>query len=98
MDIKVFFNFPYALKQTFNKENYLLLRAVIKEEIINQISADCTNRQKMRNVKLYACNFVKKYFKSSNIIVNYLLSLLVKNMEIFTQAIYDDLKLVVEEL
>lgn len=93
------FNFKRKFQETFTAENFALLRAVIKEEIIKQVKNNVPGQEKMDAVVNKAVDFISKHVHSSNTIVQWIIdNVLIKGLRLIAQSIYDDLKEVIEGL
>ena len=93
------FNFKKKFQEVATKENFALLHAVIKEEIIKQVKAKIPGEEKMNAVIQVAIDFINKHMHSSNTIVQWIIDhVLIKGIRILAQSIYDDLKEVIKNL
>lgn len=93
------FSFKKAFQAIFSAENFALLRSVIKEEIINQIKQNVPGEEKMNAVVDCVVDFINKHLSSDNSIVQWIIdNILIKNIRLVAQSIYDDLKDVIEGL
>ena len=93
------FNFKKAFAQVATPENYTLLHAVIKEEIIKQVKAKIPGEEKMNAVIEKAIEFINKHMHSKNGIVQWIIDhVLIKGIRILAQSIYEDLKEVIKNL
>lgn len=93
------FNFKKKFQEIFTEENFKLLRAVIKEEIIKQIKANVPGQEKMDAVVEAAVQYINKHMHSTNKIVQWIIDhVLIKGIRLLAQSIYDDLKEVIKGL
>lgn len=93
------FSFKGDFKKVFSPENFALLRALAKEKIIEQVKEKYPGQEKMDNVVNALIDYIKKHMKSDNGIVNWLVdNILIPNIRLIAQAIYDDLKQIVKGL
>lgn len=99
MGIFDIFNFKKHFQAIATPENFALLRAVVKEEIVKQIKKNVPGQEKMDAVVDKAVDFINKHMNSSNGIVQWIIdTLLIKNIRLVAQSIYDDLKEVIKGL
>lgn len=99
MSIFDVFSFKKKFEQLFTPENFALLRAVVKEEIIKQVKANIPGQEKMDTVVDKAIEFINKHIHSDNKIVQWIIdNILIKNIRLVAQSIYDDLKEIIEGL
>lgn len=93
------FNFKKKFQEVATKENFALLHAVIKEEIVKQVKAKIPGEEKMNAVIEKAVDFINKHMHSENGIVQWIIDhVLIKGIRILAQSIYDDLKEVIKNL
>lgn len=93
------FNFKKSFEKVATKENFELLRAVIKEEIIKQVKAKIDGQEKMDAVVAAAIDFINKHIHSNNSIVQWIIdNVLIQGIRTLSQSIYDDLKEIVKGL
>jgi len=93
------FNFKKKFAEVATKENFALLHAVIKEEIIKQIKAKVPGEDKMKAVIEKAIDFINKHMHSDNGIVQWIIDhVLIKGIRVLAQSIYEDLKEVIKNL
>lgn len=93
------FNFKKAFENTFTPENFSMLRDLIKEQIIAQIKKNVPGQEKMDAVVNAAVEFINKHIHSNNSIVQWIIdNILIKNLRLVAQSIYDDLKDVIKGL
>lgn len=94
------FNFKKKFQEIATKENFDLLRAVIKEEIKKQAKENSKKgEEKMNAVVEKAIAYIKKHMHSSNSLVQWIVdNVLIKGIRNITQAIYNDLKEIIENL
>ncbi len=94
------FSFKKEFKKVFTAENFTILRAAIKEKIIEQVKEKAKKgEQKMDAVVELGVEFIRKHMASDNGIVNWITeNILIPNFRLFSQAIYEDLKQVVKGL
>lgn len=93
------FNFKDKFQQVFCEDNFLLLKGIIKEEIINQIKNNIPGQEKMDIVVQKAVDFINKHLQSSNSLVQWIIdNILIKGVRLLSQSIYDDLKEFVQGL
>jgi len=99
MSIFDVFSFKKKFQQIFTPENFALLRGVVKEEIIKQVKANIPGQEKMNAVVDKAIDFINKHLHSENKIVQWIIdNILIKNIRLVAQSIYDDLKEIIEGL
>ena len=99
MSIFDIFNFKKDLQEVATKANFDDLRGVIKSAIIKQIKSKIAGEKKMDKVVDTVVDWVKKHVHSKNKIVQWLIDrILIPNVRLLAQAIYDDLKEVIKGL
>lgn len=86
------FSFKKKFTETINVENFLLIKSIIKEEIINQSIKNINGSQKMENVVNCVNLFMDKHVTTDNKIVQWIINIIKKYINVFAQTIYDDLK------
>lgn len=86
------FSFKKKFTETINVENFLLIKSIIKEEIINQSIKNINGSQKMENVVNCVNLFIDKHVTTDNKIVRWIINIIKKYINVFAQTIYDDLK------
>ena len=86
------FSFKNKFTETINVENFLLIKSIIKEEIINQSIKNINGSQKMENVVNCVNLFIDKHVTTDNKIVQWIINIIKKYINVFAQTIYDDLK------
>ena len=86
------FSFKKKFTETINVENFLLIKSIIKEEIINQSIKNIKNKKKMENVVNCVNLFIDKHVTTDNKIVQWIINIIKKYINVFAQTIYDDLK------
>ena len=86
------FSFKNKFTETINVENFLLIKSIIKEEIINQSIKNINGSQKMENVVNCVNSFIDKHVTTDNKIVQWIINIIKKYINVFAQTIYDDLK------
>lgn len=86
------FSFKKKFTETINVENFLLIKSIIKEEIINQSIKNINGSQKMENVVNCVNLFIDKHVTTDNKIVQWIINIIKKYTNVFAQTIYDDLK------
>ena len=86
------FSFKNKFTETINVENFLLIKSIIKEEIINQSIKNIDGSQKMENVVNCVNSFIDKHVTTDNKIVQWIINIIKKYINVFAQTIYDDLK------
>lgn len=86
------FSFKKKFTETINVENFLLIKSIIKEEIINQSIKNMNGSQKMENVVNCVNSFIDKHVTTDNKIVEWIINIIKKYINVFAQTIYDDLK------
>lgn len=86
------FSFKKKFTETINVENFLLIKSIIKEEIINQSIKNINGSQKMENVVNCVNSFIDKHVTTDNKIVEWIINIIKKYINVFAQTIYDDLK------
>lgn len=86
------FSFKKKFTETINVENFLLIKSIIKEEIINQSIKNINGSQKMENVVNCVNSFIDKHVTTDNKIVQWIINIIKKYINVFAQTIYDDLK------
>lgn len=94
------FNFKKKFQEIATKENFELLRAVIKEEIKKQAKQKGKKGlEKMNAVVDEAIKYINTHIHSSNAIVQWIIdNVLIKGIRTLTQSIYDDLAEVIKGL
>ena len=85
-------SFKKKFTETINVENFLLIKSIIKEEIINQSIKNINGSQKMENVVNCVNLFIDKHVTTDNKIVQWIINIIKKYINVFAQTIYDDLK------
>ena len=99
MSIFDIFNFKAKFQQVATPENFALLRAVIREEIVKQIKAKIPGQDKMDAVVAKAEEYIHTHMTTDNKIVQWIIDvILIGNIRIITQAVYDDLKEIIKGL
>lgn len=100
MSIFDVFNFKRKLEEVVTTENFLLVRNTIKEGIVAQVKeTSLTGLEKMNNVVDKVVALIKEKIKSDNKYVQWLIdNILVKNVRLVAQSIYDDLKAIIQDL
>ena len=63
-----------------------------KRQIIIQIDSELNNQQKKNKVDMYVKLYILNNFKSTNKIVAFLVNLLIENVPVITQYLFDLLK------
>lgn len=86
------FSFKKKFTETINIENFLLIKSIIKEEIINQSIKNINGSQKMENVVNCVNLFIDKHVTTDNKVVQWIINIIKKYINVFAQTIYDDLK------
>ena len=86
------FSFKKKFTETINVENFLLIKSIIKEEIINQSIKNINGSQKMENVVNCVNLFIDKHVTTDNKIVQWIINIIKKYINVFAQTVYDDLK------
>lgn len=86
------FSFKKKFTEIINVENFLLIKSIIKEEIINQSIKNINGSQKMENVVNCVNSFIDKHVTTDNKIVQWIINIIKKYINVFAQTIYDDLK------
>lgn len=93
------FNFKKDFAAVFTPENFALVRAMIIDNIIKQVKAKIPGQEKMDIVIETVTAFLKKHIYSKNTIVQWIIdNILIKNIRLVAQSIYDDLKTVIKGL
>lgn len=93
------FNFKKDFAAVFTPENFALIRAMIIDNITKQIKAKLPGQEKMDAVVKALTDFIKKHVHSKNGIVQWIIdNILIKNIRLVAQSIYDDLKTVIKGL
>jgi len=93
------FSFKSKLQEVATKENFDLIRDLIKQEIIKQVKKKIEGSEKMDNVVETIVNYIKEHIHSDNKIVQWLIdNILIANIRTIAQAIYDDLKEIIKGL
>ena len=93
------FNFKKDFAAVFTPENFALIRAMIIDNITKQIKAKVPGQEKMDAVVEALVAFIKKHVHSKNGIVQWIIdNILIKNIRLVAQSIYDDLKTVIKGL
>lgn len=99
MAILDIFNFKKDFAAVFTPDNFALIRAMIIEYITKQIKKNIPGQEKMDNVIEAVTEFIKKHVHSKNGIVQWIIdNILIKNIRLVAQSIYDDLKTVIKGL
>lgn len=100
MSILDVFNFKKKLEEVVTQENFELVKTTIREKIIEQVKDKATaGIEKMNNVVEKVVTVIKVRIKSDNKIVQWVIdNILIKNIRLVAQSIYDDLKTVVKGL
>ena len=99
MSIFDIFNFKKEFANVFTPENFALVRAMIIDNITKQIKAKVPGQEKMDAVVDAITDFIKKHIHSKNAIVQWIIdNILIKNIRLVAQSIYDDLKTVIKGL
>lgn len=99
MSIFDIFSFKSKLQEVATKENFDLIRDLIKQEIIKQVKKKIEGSEKMDNVVETIVNYIKEHIHSDNKIVQWLIdNILIANIRTIAQAIYDDLKEIIKGL
>lgn len=99
MSIFDIFSFKKDFAQIATKENFEAIREVAKEAIIKQIKAKIKGDKKMDKVVDIVVDFIKEHVHSDNKIVQWIIdNILIPNVRTICQAIYDDLKAIIENL
>ena len=100
MSILDVFNFKKKLEEVVTQENFELVKTTIREKIIEQVKDKATaGIEKMNNVVEKVVAVIKVRIKSDNKIVQWVIdNILIKNIRLVAQSIYDDLKTVVKGL
>ena len=93
------FNFKKDFAAVFTPENFALVRAMIIDNITKQVKAKIPGQEKMDIVIEAVTAFLKKHIHSKNTIVQWIIdNILIKNIRLVAQSIYDDLKTVIKGL
>lgn len=100
MSIFDIFNFKKDFSAIFTPENFALLRAVAIEHIKKQAKEKAkAGEEKMDAVIEAVVEFLHKHIHSKNTIVQWIIdNILIKNIRLVIQSIYDDLKAVIRGL
>lgn len=99
MSILDIFNFKKKFQEIATKENFDAIRAVAKDAIIKQIKSKLDGDKKMDKVVDIVVDFIEEHVYSDNKIVQWIIdNILIPNVRIITQAIYDDLKEIIKGL
>lgn len=100
MSIFDVFSFKKKLQEVVTTENFLLVRNTIKEGIIAQAKeTSLTGLEKMNNVVDKVVALIKEKINSDNKYVQWLIdNILIKNVRLVAQSIYDDLKAIIQDL
>lgn len=99
MSIFDIFNFKKKFQEVFTKENFEVVRDLIKTEIIKQVKSKLAGNKKMDKVVDKVVQYIQDNIKSDNKIVQWIIdNILIPNVRTIAQAIYDDLKQIVENL
>lgn len=97
MSIFDIFNFKKKFQEVFTKENFEVVRDLIKTEIIKQVKSKLAGNKKMDKVVDKVVQYIQDNIKSDNKIVQWIIdNILIPNVRTIAQAIYDDLKQIVE--
>lgn len=99
MSILDVFNFKKKLQEVATKENLDLIRNCIKDEIMKQVKAKIPGEEKMNAVVEKVATVIRERLKSDNKIVQFIVEvIIIKNIRLVCQGIYEDLKQVVKGL
>lgn len=100
MSIFDVFSFKRKLEEVVTTENFLLVRNTIKEGIVAQAKeTSLTGLEKMNNVVDKVIALIKEKINSDNKYVQWLIdNVLIKNIRLVAQSIYDDLKAIIQDL
>ena len=93
------FTFKKDFAAIFSPENFALIRAMIIDNITKQIKSKLPGQEKMDAVVDVITEFIKKHVHSKNGIVQWIIdNILIKNIRLVAQSIYDDLKTIIKGL
>ena len=99
MNILGIFSFKKKLQEIVTEENFNFVKETIKTNIIEQIKRKLEGSKKMDNVVDKVVETLQEKIKSDNKLVQWIIdNILIKNVRIIAQSIYDDLKEIVEGL
>lgn len=99
MSILDIFSFKKKLQEIVTEENFNFVKETIKTNIIKQIKRKLEGSKKMDNVVDKVVETLQEKIKSDNKLVQWIIdNILIKNVRIIAQSIYDDLKEIVEGL
>lgn len=99
MSILGIFSFKKKLQEIVTEENFNFVKETIKTNIIEQIKRKLEGSKKMDNVVDKVVETLQEKIKSDNKLVQWIIdNILIKNVRIIAQSIYDDLKEIVEGL
>ena len=99
MSILDIFSFKTKIQEAVSPENIMLLKAAIREAIINQVKAKIPGPQKMDEVIKIAEDFIRTHIKSDNKLVQWFINtFIINNIRPIAQSIYEDLKQIVKGL
>ena len=87
-----------SLKTTFSKEKVLLVLEYAKRQIIEQAKNCLVGSEKKSNVDKAVVMFIKSNFVSSNPLISLGINILIDNVPLITQCVYDSLKKYVDGL
>ena len=88
------FSFKNKFTETRNVENFLLIKSIIKEEIINQSIKNIDGSQKMENVVNCVNSFIDKHVTTDNKIVQWIINI-IKKCKPNVNSIYLNLNLLI---
>lgn len=86
------------LTNIFSKEKILSIFEYTKNQIIKQAKINLTGTEKKSNVDKTVIEYIKSNFISSNPFVSLLINILIENVPLITQCIYESLKRYVDNL
>lgn len=93
------FNFKKKFQEIATPENYQMVRNVIKDEIIKQVKKNVPGQEKMDAVVNRVIEAINELIHSDNKIVQWIIdNILIKNIRLVAQSIYDDLKEIIKGL
>lgn len=99
MNILDIFSFKKSFQEVVTTENIASLREVAKNAIIKQIKSKIKGDKKMDKVVDTIVAWVQEHIHSKNSIVQWIIdNVLIPNVRLIAQAIYDDLKERIENL
>ena len=100
MSVLDIFKFKKDFEQVATTENFNLIKTTIKENIVKQVKEKSLKGiEKMNNVVDKVTAVIKVRVTSKNKVVMWVIEhILIKNIRLVAQSIYDDLKEVVEGL